>query len=80
MNLITTGEAAERLGITIRRIQALITDGRLPAQKVGRDYLIKEDDLKLVADRKPGRPSNKKMTDTDKASKRGKKPKRANAL
>lgn len=75
MSLITTGEAAERLGVTIRRIQALITDGRLPAQKIGRDYLIKEDDLKLVEDRKPGRPSNKKTSNSDKASKRIKKSK-----
>lgn len=38
------------------RVQQLIWDGRLPAEKMGRDYFIKEDDLKLVADRKPGRP------------------------
>ena len=56
VNLITTGEAAERLGVTIRRVQALITSGKLPAQKFGRDYMIDEKDLKLVADRKVGRP------------------------
>jgi len=35
----------------------MIRDGRLPAEKLGRDYVIKEQDLKLVADRKPGRPA-----------------------
>ncbi|MDX6270001.1 MAG: Helix-turn-helix domain [Acidobacteriota bacterium] len=56
MNLLTTNEVAARLGVTIKRVQAMIRDGRLPAEKMGRDYLIKEDDLKLVEDRKPGRP------------------------
>jgi excisionase family DNA binding protein len=61
MTLLTTGEAAERLGVTIRRVQAMITAGRLPAQKFGRDYMIDEKDLELVADRKVGRPRNKKQ-------------------
>jgi excisionase family DNA binding protein len=56
MDFLTTKEAAERLGITPRRVQALVTSGRLPAQKIGRDYLIKEKDLKLVENRKVGRP------------------------
>jgi excisionase family DNA binding protein len=56
MELLTTPEAAKRLGVTVARVQKLIWEGRLPAQKFGRDYVIKEDDLKLVADRKPGRP------------------------
>ncbi len=69
MMIITTREAAERLGVTMKRVQAMIRDERLPAEKMGRDYIIKEADLKLVADRKPGRPpkqatatSNKKGT------------------
>ena len=56
MKLLTTKEAAERLGVTVTRVQQLIAAGRLPAEKMGRDFFIKEDDLKLVADRKPGRP------------------------
>lgn len=56
MKLLTTKEAAARLGISVMRVQQLIWDGRLPAEKMGRDYFIKEDDLKLVEDRKPGRP------------------------
>lgn len=57
---LTTRQAAEKLGISIPRIHQLITEGRLPAEKIGRDYLIQEDDLKLVEDRKPGRPPNPK--------------------
>lgn len=56
MDFLTTKQAAEKLGITPRRVQALIEAGRLPAQKFGRDYMIKEKDLKLVEDRKVGRP------------------------
>ncbi|HWT02559.1 MAG TPA: helix-turn-helix domain-containing protein [Pyrinomonadaceae bacterium] len=60
MEFLTTKQVADRLGVTIRRVQALITDGRLPAQKFGRDYMIKEKDLKLVEERKVGRPRKKK--------------------
>jgi hypothetical protein len=38
-------------------VQALITDGRLPAQKIGNSYVVQEKDLELVKERKPGRPS-----------------------
>jgi excisionase family DNA binding protein len=55
-NLLTTPQVAERLGVTVRRVQALIKEGRLPSQQFGRDHLIKERDLKLVENRKPGRP------------------------
>jgi excisionase family DNA binding protein len=56
MKLLTTREAAARLGISVLRVQQLIWDGRLPAEKIGRDYVINEVDLKLVENRKPGRP------------------------
>ena len=56
MNMLTTKEVADRLGITMRRVQALVQTGKLPAQKFGRDYMIKEKDLKLVENRKVGRP------------------------
>jgi excisionase family DNA binding protein len=56
MEYLTTKQVAERLGITPRRVQALIEAGRLPASKFGRDYQIKENDLKLVKNRKRGRP------------------------
>ena len=56
MGLISSAEAAERLGVHITRVQVLIREGRLPAQKIGRTYVVNEDDLKLIEDRKPGRP------------------------
>lgn len=56
MKLLTTKETAERLGVTIRRVNDLITAGRLPATRFGRAYMIKESDLKLVENRQPGRP------------------------
>ena len=56
MSLLTTKEVAERLGVTLPRVHTLIKEERLPAEKMGRDYFIKEEDLKLVANRKTGRP------------------------
>jgi excisionase family DNA binding protein len=56
MGLISSAEAAERLGVHITRVQVLIREGRLPAQRIGRTYVIDEVDLKLIEDRKPGRP------------------------
>jgi excisionase family DNA binding protein len=54
--LLTTKEAAEKLGVSAGRVRQMIVDGQLPAVKMGRDNFITEADLKLVADRKPGRP------------------------
>lgn len=56
MALITTAQAAGQLGVSVRRVQALIKARRLPAEKVGRDWLINEFNLERVAERKPGRP------------------------
>ena len=69
--MLTTSEVAERLNVTMRRVRALIEAGRLPSQQFGRDHLIKESDLRLVADRKPGRPP--KMPTVLQAEKSGKK-------
>jgi excisionase family DNA binding protein len=54
--MITTKKAAEILGVSPRRVTALITAGKLPAQKLGRDWLINKKDLDKVKERKPGRP------------------------
>lgn len=56
MKMLTTKEAAERLGVTDVRVRAMIVSGRLPAEKFGKAHMIRESDLKLVEDRKPGRP------------------------
>jgi excisionase family DNA binding protein len=69
MALLTTRQAAERLGISIPRIHQLINEGLLPAEKIGRDYVIREEDLKLAKDRpKAGRPP--KAETASKASKK----------
>jgi excisionase family DNA binding protein len=60
MKLLTTTDVAEILGVTPRRVLALITAGRLPAERIGRDFLIKEKDIELVRVRKVGRPFAKK--------------------
>ena len=58
MKLLTTKEAASVLGVTDRRVRAMIGAGQLPAHQLGRDYAIEEKVLQAVAklDRKPGRP------------------------
>ncbi len=57
---LTTVQAAKALKVNDSRVRQLILAGRLPAQKFGRDWLIQKKDLKLVANRKPGRPPVKK--------------------
>jgi excisionase family DNA binding protein len=76
MKMLTTKDAAAVLDVSVRRVLQFIKEQRLPAQKMGRDYLIKEEDLKLVADRKPGRP-RKAQTEkpSEQAGKKGKKAK-----
>lgn len=61
MKTISTIEAAERLGISRVRVFQLIKDGRLPAEKIGRDLRIAEKDLEKVVVRKPGRPPKVKI-------------------
>lgn len=70
MTLITTAQAAERLGISVRRVQELINSKRLPAQQFGRTYVVNEEDLKLVEDRKPGRPPKPKEGEAGEGSKK----------
>jgi excisionase family DNA binding protein len=70
MKLLTTKQVAERLGVSIGRIHQLINEGRLPAEKLGRDYVIREGDLKLVEDRRVGRPPKSKAETDSKAGKK----------
>jgi excisionase family DNA binding protein len=56
LGLISTKEAAEKLGISIRRVQTLIACGKLPANKIGSTYVINQKDLELLDNRKVGRP------------------------
>lgn len=68
--MITTNEAASLLGVTVQRIHQFISEGRLPAQKLGRDYIINDEDLKLVGGRKPGRPPKHTEEEEGKVSKK----------
>ena len=49
-DLISTAEAARRLGVSSRRVRALIAEGRLDAIRVGRISLIRA--ASVAADRK----------------------------
>jgi excisionase family DNA binding protein len=57
-NGLTSAEAAERLGISTARVRRLVLDGRLPAQKFGRDLVIYESDIESFERLKGGRPPN----------------------
>jgi excisionase family DNA binding protein len=67
MKMLTTREAADKLGVSDTRIRQMILSGRLPASQFGKAHVIKEDDLKLVADRKPGRPAKVETAKAKKA-------------
>ena len=60
MDGITTNEAAEILGVSRRRVIALIEQGRLTARKFGGVYAIARADLAAVRERKNGRPQQAK--------------------
>ena len=58
--MLNVADASELLGVLPRQVRNLITNGVLPAEKVGRDYVIRRADLaKVPKDRKPG-PKGKK--------------------
>lgn len=40
MNLLSTNQAAEQLGISARRVRMLIEEGTLTAQQIGREWVI----------------------------------------
>jgi excisionase family DNA binding protein len=71
--ILNTEEAAERLGVSPRRVQQLVKSGRLPAREFGGSYVIATSDLKLVEDRPPGRPPSKPKTNGSAPAKRAKK-------
>ena len=61
MDLLTTGQAAEVLGMSERGIRKLIDRGRLRSRRVGRNHLISARDLRQAEYRPgPGRPAIKK--------------------
>jgi len=56
MKIITTTEAAKRLGVTPDRVRKMIDAKRLKATKLGNIWVIDPKDLEAVKDRKVGRP------------------------
>lgn len=53
---ITLAEAAALLGLTKRRVQVFVKAGRLPATRVGIQFLVRRADVLAFAPGKPGRP------------------------
>jgi len=49
MNYITTKEAAEQLKISIRRVNKLLEDGRITAQKFAGVWMIRQEDVDAFA-------------------------------
>jgi excisionase family DNA binding protein len=60
--LLTTAQAAERLGVHGSRVRALIAAGRLKATLIGTQWVITEAALAAVATRVNGRPRKKAVT------------------
>jgi excisionase family DNA binding protein len=56
---LTVKQAASELGVSVPRIHQLIQEERLPAEKLGRDWIIESGDLEKVKDRPTGRPAKK---------------------
>jgi excisionase family DNA binding protein len=56
--LLNTTEAAATLGVSVRRVRQLISENKLSAHRVGRDYAIEARALTRVKIYgRPGRPS-----------------------
>jgi excisionase family DNA binding protein len=57
--LLTINEAADRLGLSVAMVRRYCADGKLPAQKIGRDWAISRRDVERFAavPRQSGRPS-----------------------
>jgi excisionase family DNA binding protein len=64
MELLSTSEAAEKLGVSAIRIRQLIQEGKIKAKKLGRDYVIEESELESVKTYgKVGRPKKEAAHD-----------------
>lgn len=58
MGTIGTTEAAKRLGISPRRVAAMVTQGIIKASKIGNTWIIEDAEIARVqrSKRPPGRP------------------------
>lgn len=60
---LTAAEVARRLGLSPGAVYLLIRNGTLPAERVGRAYLIRESDLPFAqVRRRRGRPRKEEPT------------------
>jgi excisionase family DNA binding protein len=63
MELVTVAEAAEIIGLSRVRVRQLVASGTLPAEKVGRDWLVRRSVAERFARKErrgPGRPRKEK--------------------
>ena len=58
-DLLSTVDVAAELGITVTRVNVLIREGRLKAERIGKVWIIRRGDLDPVRDRPHGRPRKK---------------------
>lgn len=65
MKYLTTTETAKKLNVTTGRVRQMILAGQLPAEKFGRDLMIKETDIKTVENRATGRPPKKTKSENE---------------
>lgn len=56
---LTVAEAAKLLGLCAWSVRRLIIEGKLPAEKFGRAYVIRRADLTRLRRNPPGRPKGK---------------------
>jgi excisionase family DNA binding protein len=56
---ITVTEAAAVMGVSRARVLVLIKQGRIPAEKIGMQFLLQRRDLAKVKALPPGRPRKK---------------------
>lgn len=65
--MISVSEAARELGISPARVRKMISDGVLPAKKVGRAWLLEEKDVarRLLDRPKAGRPTSARTQERD---------------
>ena len=61
MAILTVGQAAARLHVHQNTIRKAIRDGRIKAQRIGRDWLMSDTAVAAYLPGKPGRPALKRM-------------------
>jgi len=60
MSILSVKEAATWLNVSTRRVRFLIASGLLKAEKLGRDWILKQSSVDAYVPRPVGRPKRKK--------------------